>query len=336
MDIYDKIAFNLNIIKNNSVNYNLNKINFGFDKMILLKNNFNSEDIKGIPYYCENNSIPFIIKIFPKKSDDILNLEIVYSTLFNNELLNNFISPNFISIYDYSYYISNNKKCLAKIPLGTLKTKKSLVNYTDILLYEFVSEKDIDTFHFNSNFNCIKLWKSITFQVIYNLSLLQNKYSFMHNDLHPANILIDKVNDLDIINYIFNDNSFYIPAYGYIVKFWDFEYSNIHDNNYKNIKNNLCKINYSKFYDLHTFLIGLLDLDDLPLELINFINQVYPKTLLDKNSKHLDNGLLTIDSINKFKSILPFPEQLIYHDFFKEYQINNVKGNIFTFNYNSI
>jgi len=325
MDIYEKIKFNLNIIKNNILD--LHKINFS--KMILLKNNFDSEDSKGIPYYCQNNiDIPFIIKIFPKNEANslLLNTEIVYSNLFSQELIYN--SPNFISVYDYHYHVSNNtNKFLFKLPLK--------YEFSDILLYEFISEKDLDTFYFNNNNDIpINVWKSIVFQVIYNLYLLQDKYKFMHNDLHPANILIDSVQKTDIINYNFNNNKFYVSTYGYLVKFSDFEFSCLYDKAYSNIKNSfISKIGYCKSYDLHTFLVGLLDLPELPITLIEFIKELYPSKLIDK--KHLNNGTLTPDLIKKYKKELELliPEKLIFHEFFKEYLIS--KKNHLSFNYKS-
>ena len=330
MDIYQKILFNLNIIKNNTINYDLNKINFGFTKFILLKDNYNykSKNNKGIPYYCENNNIPFIIKLFPKNNEKLLNIEIVYSTLFYKEL--SLITPNFISIYDYNYCIHNNKKCFSNLPLES--------NYTDILLYEYITEKDIDTFFFNKKCKLtIKVWKSILFQVIYNLCILQDKYSFIHNDLHPANILIDSINKNDVINYNFDNYVFYVPTYSYLVKFSDFEYSNIYNKKYINIKNNLTylsKIGFSKIYDLHTFLIGILDHTNLPTELIDFINSLYPSKLLDK--KFLSDGFLTPELIKEYHKELELtsPEKIIIHDFFKEY-LTICAGNIYSFNYNS-
>jgi hypothetical protein len=69
----------------------------------------------------------------------------------------------------------------------------------------------------------------IIFQIIYTLAIIQKKYpGFVHNDLFLRNVLIDEIFGYDtniVIEYKFNNVSFYLPANGYYVKINDFGYS---------------------------------------------------------------------------------------------------------------
>lgn len=306
----------------------------GFSKCNLLK--LNKKEIKGIPYLCNlNKKYNVLMKIFPcevdKERDNSL-AEITYLCLFNDEILYKNILPNIPYVYNYYIHLPNDKKCLTHVPYKKIEKIDKIEKYSNILLCEYFPEKDIDVWVDNNEKNLTEAhWKSIIFQVIYTLSVLQDKYHFMHNDLHPGNILIETVEpDIDI-EYNFYNKNYKVRNLGFIAKLWDFEFSNLFKPEYSKYKNSIeFEINYNQSYDLHNFLKGLLQIDILPLNTKNFINKLYPSELIynkngeintSNNTIFLNDGLLSILALEKYK--LPIPQDLLDHPYFLEYNSEN-------------
>ena len=66
----------------------------------------------------------------------------------------------------------------------------------------------------------MKEWKSIIFQIIFALYIIQKYYNLHHNDLHLGNILF-KETGINYYYYRYKDQYFKIPTYGYTVKIID-------------------------------------------------------------------------------------------------------------------
>ena len=64
-------------------------------------------------------------------------------------------------------------------------------------------------------------WKSILFQVIFALSLIQKRFNMIHNDLHTDNIMLSKT-DCEYFHYVIGKQVFRVPTYGNVVKIIDF------------------------------------------------------------------------------------------------------------------
>lgn len=328
----NRLLFNSKLLNMLNNYIDLNKKYFGFSKCKMLK--IDKQDIKGIPYICHSNDkIKYLIKIFPceiLKNKDNSFIEIAYLSLFNHELLNPNILPNIPYLYKYYTRIDNNSPCLAHVPYKKIIKKiGDIEEYSNILVCEYFPEQDIDIWVYNNEDVITEdHWKSIIFQVIYSLTILQDKYKFMHNDLHPGNILIDKVTpDIDI-NYKFYDKSYKVKNLGYIAKLWDFEFSNIFKEEYFNYKNIIeFEVGFNKSYDIHNFLKGLLMIQSLPINTKNFINNLYPKELIyykngeintSNNTDLLVEGILTPKALKQYN--LPIPEDLLEHPYFYEYK----------------
>jgi hypothetical protein len=62
---------------------------------------------------------------------------------------------------------------------------------------------------------------SILFQICFTLTILQNKFSFTHNDLHTRNIMF-KNSNIRYLYYKYQTKYFKIPTFGKIIKIIDF------------------------------------------------------------------------------------------------------------------
>ena len=65
--------------------------------------------------------------------------------------------------------------------------------------------------------------KILLFQTIYTLAVIQREYpSWRHNDFHPGNLLIQKV-EMANMRYQFIGNNFMLPETDMSIKFWDYD-----------------------------------------------------------------------------------------------------------------
>ncbi len=65
-------------------------------------------------------------------------------------------------------------------------------------------------------------FKSFMFQIITGIYAYNKHGNIAHFDLHGNNILISNINSGKHWNYHINNNTYYIPNYGYSLKIWDF------------------------------------------------------------------------------------------------------------------
>jgi serine/threonine protein kinase len=300
---------------------NFNKPLFGFYKKKCLKDS-KSGDIKGIPYlyYNYNKDVKVVVKIIPvdlNKIDDNSMIEILYLELFNKDLLNTKIIPGIPKMFCYYTNIDNTRECITKVSM------KKHCNFSNILFCEYISLGDIDKWCCN-NLVDEDTWKNVIIQIALTLDVLQKKYLFIHNDMHPGNILVQKL-DKDTPLLI---NNVLVKNKGVLVKLWDFEFSNLYNENYPEYSNPIkFDIGFNKAYDLHTFLKGLLEITDLPTKLVNFIEELYPLELLYEypfcnktvnictDNRFISNGFLTRYATLKYRNILITPEKLLEHEY---------------------
>jgi serine/threonine protein kinase len=108
-----------------------------------------------------------------------------------------------------------------------------------------------------------KHWRSIFFQLLSVLAVIQNKYpGFRHNDLKANNLLIQKIlvsEEHNKFKYKINGQIYIMPNIGIMLKLWDFDFACIPGivNNSKVDAEWTTKINVipeqNRYYDIHYF-----------------------------------------------------------------------------------
>ena len=150
----------------------------------------------------ENNLSPHFTKYYGSFTGIFktfsYNTNIHPSNIFPEHINKKLIIKNTDVQGKYSVKIKN---CPVAI-LSTEYIKETLVEYLASIPYN------------------ISKWKSVIFQIIAGLSIVQKKYNLTHNDLHCQNILCKKTKTKYLF-YKFKEKIFRIPTFGRIIKIID-------------------------------------------------------------------------------------------------------------------
>lgn len=324
-------------IKKKRIIFDENKEKFGLDEFSQLTKVKNTSEIKGYPFKgrkSKYNDIQFGMKIVPietkyEKHEHPCNLENLILKELTDKLVNTNISPH-ITYYLGTQKISNKSKALKMLNLKRLEVEDKIRTHSNMLLSEFVEGGSLDNWVYDVYENDKEIsdnqWKSIVFQLVYTIYIIQHYYKMMHNDFHYGNILID--NSIESKGYLVYDidgKRFYIKNTGIIPKIWDFEFCMVYSDNIKDSYANKFIIgsyeydkklhktiieersddstlktedlnvpfNYNEVYDLHYFLTSLLDLY-ISQELFDWIIGLYPRELIpDEEKSTIDNTTTT-------------------------------------------
>lgn len=194
-----------------------------------------------------------------------------------------------------SYFVVNGQTPHIVLPIGTFNTnikpfialaKNKIVEnkkydqfvkrykqseYHDevsILISEWANNGDLlDYIKNNYKTMNLKDWRTLIFQLVSVLSVIQNKYpGFRHNDLKANNILVQKIDSRKKNNYFLyklnfgnQKYEFLVPNIGIQIKIWDFDFACIPGivDNSKVASDWTDKINVrpkqNRYYDLHYF-----------------------------------------------------------------------------------
>lgn len=165
-----------------------------------------------------------------------------------------------------------------------------------VYLAEYASLGSLSDYAFQNGEACdTEIWRSLLAQCFYALAYFQNQWpQFRHNDLHPGNVLLEKV-PLSTYHLTLPDATKCIPLaianYGLEVRLWDFDYSSI-----AGVRNNIKTDSGARFgisshenhyYDVHTLCNSLLaDAANirLPAPVLAFLEDIVPLSL--RYSKH--------------------------------------------------
>ena len=194
-----------------------------------------------------------------------------------------------------SYFVVNGQTPHIVLPIGTVNT--SIKPFIMIAKNKIVENKKYDQFvkrykqneyhdevsllisewanggdlldYLRNNYKTMKLrdWRTVFFQLISVLAVIQNKYpGFRHNDFKINNILVQKIDDRKKNNYFLYNiklgekrHNFVVPNIKIQLKIWDFDFAcipGIVDNSKVN-SDWTDKINVkpvqNKYYDVHYF-----------------------------------------------------------------------------------
>lgn len=142
-------------------------------------------------------------------------------------------------------------------------------------------------------------WRTIMFQILYTLYVVQEIYpGFKHCDMKPNNILVNITDDPDVHPNTTNlykikgtNTMFKVPVSAINIKIWDFDFASI-EGIIDNDKTDSCwaekhciSPKKNRYYDIHYFLNTLSTLGFFPLfykggapkEIVDFVHRVVPK-----------------------------------------------------------
>lgn len=259
--------------------------------------------------------------------------EIAMIKLLTEKVVLKDITPN-ITIYYTSFQCKDisNLFQTTKYLDYLFKKKEQVSSDVNVLVAEFVD--GLDFYKFNQRVvkptsEFIPILKSLFFQVIITLAILQDKFQFTHFDLHGGNVLVDEsIEPGGFWKYKAFGKEYYVPNFGYQSKLWDFDFASTFKGDI--IQNSKVFSKHFQYagitpvfnpqYDIFFFLNAInssTGKENLPTEIRNFIWELFPPEYRKREVPNLIvNGRLVNPSPQ-----LPTPLQLLSHPFFAEYLI---------------
>ena len=159
------------------------------------------------------------------KNHNCPNVPIIYLYFIcTNCKSNDYLNPNIIKYYNnltIRKKLQDDKS--QKDILKKMEKKKGFGTNSLCILNELCdsSLKDILTNNYIENINDI-MFHSFIFQILSGIYSIHKLCNICHFDLHGGNILISNIEANGYWLYSINNNDYYIPNYGYILKIWDF------------------------------------------------------------------------------------------------------------------
>jgi len=290
-------------------------------KLLYIKSGSTGHTFKGV--YPNTNEKPnYAVKIvaYPKKEHygDIYNVKRPENTeIIMILLLSEFIRKNqtphiILPITTFNTSIKtflnlskngivNNKKFDQFI---TRYKKKEYYDNVSVLISEWANSGDLLDY-IRKNYKKFKLkhWRSIFFQFLSVLAIIQAKYpGFRHNDLKANNLLVNTIplyKKRPKFHYKINNQIYVVPNIGIQIKLWDFDFACIPGivGNSKVEAKWTDKINIkpikNRYYDVHYFFNTLTrkgffpdfwTSDYVPKKIKEFVKRIVPDKYKTKNT----------------------------------------------------
>jgi hypothetical protein len=282
-------------------------------KLLYIKSGSTGHTFKGVHLPPNNNLQSYAVKVvaYPKKENygDMYNIKRPENVeLLMIRLLSQFViekaTPHIVlpittfntSIKPFLKLTEDKIVESKKFDMFIDKYKKGeYYNNVSVLISEWANAGDLlDYIRKNYKTFKVKEWRTIFFQFLSVLAVIQTKYpGFRHNDLKANNLLVHLIETSEGKKHLYeiNDQSYILPSMGFHLKLWDFDFASIHNviDNAKVDAEWTNKINISseqnRYYDVHYFFNTLhkkgffpeFFVDDrIPTCVKEFVNRIIP------------------------------------------------------------
>jgi len=176
------------------------------------------------------------------KNHNCPNVPIIYMYFVCKDCCkNDYLNPNIKKYYNNLKIrkdLETNKETEICDILKRMEKKKGFGTSSLCILNELCdsSLKDIINAKYVENINDTMFY-SFIFQILSGIYAIHKLCNICHFDLHGGNILISKIESNGFWLYNVENNNYYVPNTGYILKIWDFGRSMIiNKDNFKDIK----------------------------------------------------------------------------------------------------
>jgi hypothetical protein len=324
-------------------------------KLLYIKSGSTGHTFKGVYPPSERDKLSYAVKVvaYPKKENygDMYNIKRPENAeLLMIKLLSEFVikkqTPHIVlPILTFNTSIKPFLSLSKNDIINNKRYDQFLKKYKDgeyyqnvsILISEWANSGDLlDYVRKNYKNFKIKHWRSIFFQLLSVLSIIQSKYpSFRHNDLKMNNIL---VNEIAISNtdtkyfYKINNQIYHVPNIGFQIKLWDFDFACIPGivDNSKVEAEWTNKINVkpeqNRYYDIHYFFNTFVKKgffpefwteSCIPDKVKEFVKRVVP-------DKYQDGELISERGRLLINDEYLIPDEILKNDvFFKIWRVNS-------------
>ena len=322
-------------------------------KLLYIKSGSTGHTFKGVHPPNEKNKQSYAVKVvaYPKKEH--------YGDMYNVKRPEN---AELLMIKLLSQFVVKKQTPHIILPITTFNT--SIKFFLDLSKDEFITDKRYDAFlkkcgegiyyqnvsilisewansgdllyYIRKNYKNFKTkhWRSIFFQLLSVLAIIQSKYpSFRHNDLKMNNLLVNEIAISPKDNkyfYKINNQVYHVPNIGFQIKLWDFDFAcipGVVDNskveaewtdeiNIKPVKNRYYDIHYFfNTFETKGFFPEFWTDECIPLKVKEFVNRIIPEKY--KTGENISpRGRLLVDD----EYLLP--DEILKNDvFFKIWRI---------------
>ena len=284
-------------IKSNSLKHTRASNNYFVVKALYLKKIKDRKSIDKSILYTQSEKIKKIF--YSKHSFNKPSLIELVSLQLTNQLVLQKICPHYILNYDWDY----DKNVIRQY--NEYATSDNFYNWT------------------KQNHND-ELWLNALFQIMVSVLGIKRYFNMIHTDLHLKNILVHKIKPGGYWTYIINNRKYYLPNLGYIFLLSDFGYAWIPQKlgvpfHYKNIMEHTT-VNGRNIYDIIILIKSLKNIGTVPKNIINILEQSFPKTeFIIFTKKYYQNQL---DELEISKKQTTTSESNVMH----KYIIENYKA----------
>jgi serine/threonine protein kinase len=324
-------------------------------KLLYIKSGSTGHTFKGVYPPEEKTKQPYAVKIvaYPKKEN--------YGDMYNVKRPEN---AELLMIKLLSQFVIKKQTPHIVLPMTTFNT--SLKPFLGLSKNDFINNKRYDQFlkrcekgeyyqnvsvlisewanagdlldYIRNNYKTFKIkhWRTIFFQFLSVLAIIQAKYpGFRHNDLKANNLLVNEISISSTDNkycYKINKQMYNVPNIGFQIKLWDFDFACIPGivDNAKVDAEWTDRINIkpeqNRYYDVHYFFNTLTKKGffhefwtepEIPEKVREFVNRIVP-------DKYKEGDLVSEKGRILVNDEYLIPDEIIKNDpFFKVWRVNS-------------